>query len=94
MPPHSSHEPTLRMLSRRNSDEGHLPPPPSRIINPHNRSRESVSSINSERSGRRLCSKCGQHMADKFVRAMGKKFHLDCFRCHVCPRRLLLMIGL
>jgi len=23
-------------------------------------------------------------MADKFVRAMGKKFHLDCFRCHEC----------
>jgi hypothetical protein len=80
--PHSSHEPSLRMLSRRDSDGGHLPPPPPRILNNNNRSTESVSSVNPG-PNRRTCSTCGQPMADKFVRAMGKKFHLDCFRCHV-----------
>jgi hypothetical protein len=39
----------------------------------------------------RLCAKCGQFMADKFVRAMGKKFHIDCFRCHVL---VLVVVGL
>jgi hypothetical protein len=73
-------EPTLRSLTRQNSDEGLLPPPLPQVH--HNRSSDSMSSTNSSAS-RRLCAKCGQPMADKFVRAMGKKFHLDCFRCQV-----------
>lgn len=75
-------EPSLRQISQRKSDEGLLPPPLPRVH--HNRSSESVSS-NHGAPSRRLCAKCGKPMQDKFVRAMGKKFHLDCFRCHVCP---------
>jgi hypothetical protein len=75
-------EPSLRQLSRRKSDEGLLPPPLPRVH--HNRSNDSVSSNHSTPS-RRLCAKCGLPMQDKFVRAMGKKFHLDCFRCQVFP---------
>lgn len=73
-------EPSIRSLTRRNSDDGVLPPPLPQIH--HNRSSDSMSSTSSTAS-RRLCAKCGQPMMDKFVRAMGKKFHLDCFRCHV-----------
>ena len=73
-------EPTLRSLARKNSDEGVLPPPLPQVH--HNRSSDSMSSVSSSAS-RRLCAKCGQPMADKFVRAMGKKFHVECFRCRV-----------
>ena len=75
-----SAEPSIRSLTRRKSDEGLLPPPLPRTQ--HNRNSDSVSS-NQSGPSRRLCAKCGQPMQDKFVRAMGKKFHLDCFRCHV-----------
>jgi LIM domain len=74
-------EPTLRSLAQeRHSEDGLLPPPLPQVH--HNRSSDSMSSQGSTAS-RRLCAKCGQPMADKFVRAMGKKFHLDCFRCYV-----------
>jgi LIM domain len=73
-------EPSIRSLTR-NSDDGLLPPPLPQIH--HNRSSDSMSSTTSSTASRRLCAKCGQPMADKFVRAMGKKFHLDCFRCYV-----------
>ena len=72
---HSSSSP----LSRRGSEDGLLPPPLPRIN--HNRQSDSVSSEFS--ASRRLCARCGLPMQDKFVRAMGKKFHLECFRCHV-----------
>jgi hypothetical protein len=81
---HSPHvpsaEPSIRSLTRRKSDEGLLPPPLPRAQ--HSRNSDSVSS-NQPGPTRRLCAKCGQPMQDKFVRAMGKKFHLDCFRCQV-----------
>jgi LIM domain len=86
-----STEPSIRSLTRRDSNEGLLPPPPPQVH--HNRSSESMSSLNSSAS-RRLCAKCGQPMADKFVRAMGKKFHLDCFRCHVWNPRAVLIEGM
>ena len=74
-------EPTIRSLAQeRHSEDGLLPPPLPQVH--HNRSSDSMSSQGSTTS-RRLCAKCGQPMADKFVRAMGKKFHLDCFRCNV-----------
>jgi len=73
-------EPSIRSLTR-NSDDGLLPPPLPQIH--HNRSSDSMSSTTSSTASRRLCAKCGQPMADKFVRAMGKKFHLECFRCYV-----------
>src|SRR5436190_23268885 len=74
-------DPSIRSLTRRNSNDGLLPPPLPQVH--HNRSSDSMSSTTSSTASRRLCAKCGQPMADKFVRAMGKKFHLDCFRCHV-----------
>ena len=74
-------DPSIRSLTRRNSDDGLLPPPLPQVH--HNRSSDSMSSSTSSAASRRLCGTCGQPMADKFVRAMGKKFHLDCFRCHV-----------
>src|SRR5208282_5570041 len=83
-------EPTLRSLTQKNSDEGLLPPPLPQVH--HNRSSDSMSSVSSSAS-RRLCAKCGQPMADKFVRAMGKKFHLDCFRCHVFTPRSYADVG-
>ena len=76
-------QPTIRALAQeRHSEDGLLPPPLPQVH--HNRSSDSMSSQGST-SSRRLCAKCGQPMADKFVRAMGKKFHLDCFRCNVLP---------
>lgn len=75
-------EPSIRALTRRRSDDGLLPPPPLPRTTQHSRNSDSVSS-NQSGPSRRLCAKCGQPMQDKFVRAMGKKFHLDCFRCHV-----------
>jgi hypothetical protein len=82
-PMSSSSSPRAPQTQRSMSpDEGLLPPPIPAVH--HNRSTDSISNIDAAAS-RRLCAKCGQPMADKFVRAMGKKFHLDCFRCHVQP---------
>lgn len=74
-------EPTIRALTNYESEADGLLPPPIPHAH-HNRSSESISSVGSGPS-RRICAKCGEPMTDKFVRAMGKKFHLDCFRCHV-----------
>jgi LIM domain len=68
-----------RPLSRRRSEEGVLPAPPATRF-PQTRQSDLDGTAN-----RRLCAKCGLPMQDKFVRAMGKKFHLECFRCHVTP---------
>ena len=35
--------------------------------------------------GSQVCAKCSLPMAGQFVRALGTVFHLDCFRCQVCP---------
>lgn len=33
----------------------------------------------------RLCQKCGEPLTGQFVRALGGTFHLECFKCRVCP---------
>ncbi len=33
----------------------------------------------------RICKKCGEPLTGQFVRALGGTFHLECFRCAVCP---------
>jgi hypothetical protein len=78
-------EPSVRTLRQQRSmspDQGLLPPPIPQVH--QTRSTDSMNTTDGS-ALRRLCAKCGQPIADKFVRAMGKKFHLDCFRCHVLP---------
>ena len=33
----------------------------------------------------RLCQKCTEPLTGQFVRALGGTFHLECFKCRVCP---------
>ena len=33
----------------------------------------------------RLCQKCNEPLTGQFVRALGGTFHLECFKCRVCP---------
>ena len=33
----------------------------------------------------RLCQKCAEPLTGQFVRALGGTFHLECFKCRVCP---------
>lgn len=33
----------------------------------------------------RLCQKCSEPLTGQFVRALGGTFHLECFKCRVCP---------
>jgi hypothetical protein len=73
----ASSEPTIRALSRTDSNE----PVPSGQLSPKHP--YGVVSYAGSTTNRRLCAKCGQAVSDKFVRAMDKKFHLDCFRCQV-----------